>query len=253
MESIKSKLIFKSIDQMKSVKYPLFSLFFLILLIPQNASSQSNIGEFETLTWSEEIKMDATYSWKINKLSQNAVKVDDITKYGIIEGMLIQIKVLVQLSEVNIIDFINETLELPNPTNYLELSVQGISINFVLFDTIVFIVPTDLTISEADTHSFFVLDSSNIVVFSKENEVRVAAQEYVEFDASENSEEFVWDLNTGLLKSIKINYTDGFEFDMTLENSDDIAIDEVPFPSTTLIFGSFIVNVIIRKRKSLIS
>ncbi len=234
---------------MKLLQRSFFSVILLILLLPSNVTSQSNIGDFEILTWSDEVEKDAIYSWKVNKLSKNGNPINNADTYGITEGMIIQLKVLVDLSEVNIIEFINDTLELPNPSDYVELSVQGLKINFLLFDTIIFIVPTDLVISEGDTNSFYVLDSSDIVVFSKENDVRAIAQEYVEFDDSENSEEFVWDLTTGLLKSIKINYTNGFEFDMTLEDTDNISIDDTPFPTTLLILGFLITMVIIRKRK----
>lgn len=249
MESIKCMFDSKSTDQMKLLHRSIFSIFLVILVIPSNVASQTSITDFDVLTWSNEIEKDATYSWKVNTLSQNGDPVDNIDTYGVTEGMVIQIKVLVDLSEVNIIDFINDTLELPNPSDYVELSAQGVKINFLLFDTIVFIVPTDLVISEGETNSFYVLDSSDLVVFSKENDVKPITKEYVEFDNSNNSEEFVWDLSTGLLKSIKINHTNGFKFDMTLEDTDNITIDDTPISTRSLIFGFLITMVLIRKRK----
>ncbi|MHA2032044.1 MAG: hypothetical protein ACW99Q_21955, partial [Candidatus Kariarchaeaceae archaeon] len=130
----------------------------------------------------------------------------------------------------------------------VEISVNGVVIDFNLYNAIVFILPSEVTITEGETNAFYVLQSSEIVVFSTESKINPVSAEYTEFDDSENSEEFTWDINNGLLKRVNINYTDGFQFDLSLV-TDESALDELPLSSFWIIGGAMIALTIIKKRK----
>jgi hypothetical protein len=233
---------------MKILRFSFVLLFLLILLTPAAGVNATSITDFKSLTWSEEIEKDATYSWKVNTLSFEGTTVKNADRYGFIEGAVIQIKVLVQLSDIDLMDFLNDTIEIPDTRDYVEISVNGVVIDFNLYNAIVFILPSEVTITEGETNAFYVLQSSEIVVFSTESKINPVSAEYTEFDDSENSEEFTWDINNGLLKRVNINYTDGFQFDLSLV-TDESALDELPLSSFWIIGGAMIALTIIKKRK----
>ena len=182
-------------------------------------ATAQDLPAVKTLTWSERIKPGDSYKWTVNEFSFNGTPVTDNTTYGLVQGSTISLSVDVQLSDVNVAEYLSGNESLPDVGNYATILVDGSHANISIFHPGILILPTNITLEDGtQANALWAASFYHQVFFSAQNKVNYTSSEYIEYNTTVTQEEFVWDLYLGVLKTIKIHWNGDLNLEVNIVN-----------------------------------
>jgi len=181
--------------------------------------------EIVSVTWSSEFNVGDIHEWEITTFIQNSQTVVDPVN-NVSQGSILKIEILQNLSQI-VIPAEDYPDNLPDVNQLAEITIDGVKSEFFLLDSVFFIVPINVKLTSGSTNAFFgaIVEPD----FGLINTNGTLNQDiYIEsFRNGTYFEEFIWELNTGLLNSLHYLTVDlDIRLERIFENPDDNDDDE---------------------------